>query len=1292
MRGVKQQQINNRRRNPQQRRYSAAELEQRRAALPRIEYPEELPVSARRADIARAIGEHQVVIVCGETGSGKTTQLPKILLELGRGVRGLIGHTQPRRIAARATAARIAQELKTELGSIVGYKIRFNDKTSPRSYVKLMTDGILLAETQSDRELRQYDAIIIDEAHERSLNIDFLLGYLRQLLPRRPELKLVVTSATIDAERFSRHFGGAPVIEVSGRLYPVEIRYRPPVVAKPAGAGAPRPGTAAPRPGTNEAPDLADAIVDAVDELARLGGAQGPHRIQGGPGDVLVFLPGEREIREAAEALRKHHPPHTEILPLYARLSAAEQERVFKSHTGRRIVLATNVAETSLTVPGIRYVVDPGEARIKRYSYRSKVEQLQVEKISQASANQRAGRCGRVANGVCIRLYDEDGFNARPAYTEPELLRSSLAGVILRMKSLGLGEVGAFPFLDPPLPKAVSDGYGLLIELGAVDDANELTEIGRQLARLPLDPCIARMILAARAENSLAEVLIIAAALSLQDPRERPMERAGAADAAQLKFEDERSDFLSWLKLWKFYQEALAHKKSKRKLAELCREHFLSYNRMREWLDIHSQLHTFVAELGWKVSDKEASYAQIHRALLAGLLGNIGCKSEDSEHYLGARGIKFLIHPGSGVGRKAGRWIMAAEITETTRLYARCVARIEPEWLEGIGAHLIRRHQYEPHWEKKPARVAAFERATLYGILLYASRRIHYGPLDPAEARRIFIRQALVEGEYETRAPFFLHNRKLIRDIETLEHKSRRPDVLVDEELIYAFYDSLIPEGIHNGAAFEHWRREAEAGKPNLLFLKREDLMRHEAAGITTAQFPHELAIGARNYALEYLHDPGNARDGLTLSVPLIALNQLSAQRCDWLVPGLLKEKVVLLAKTLPQRIRHKLGTLPEFAEGFTAHVASAQPQWQEELALAEAIARYARGELNLVLPLDGFRPELLPAHLVMNFRVVDEHGRQLAMGRNLAALRAELGERAGEQFSAIAQPKAALSAITSWNFGELQEIMEIRQGSQTLIGYPALVDRGQSVDLEMLDSPDKARALHRDGLRRLFMLQLKEQTRYLEKNLPGLRDMGMQFLPFGDASSLRDQLLRVTFDRACMAEPLPTMQAEFLRRCDEGKTRLSLLAQEICRLVGSILSEYQGLQKKLQGLKQLPQPAREIEEQLAHLLPKNFIAATAWERLQHVPRYLRAVALRLEKLRADPARDARCSAEFNPLWQTWLREDLKQRKQGVADARLDQYRWMLEELRVSLYAQELRTPVPVSVKRLQKMWQSMQR
>ena len=754
---------------PAKYRRSEAELAARRAALPRPEFPPDLPVSARREDIARAITEHQVVIVCGETGSGKTTQLPKICLALGRGVAGMIGHTQPRRIAARATAARIAEELKTELGAAVGYKIRFNDRIGANSYVKLMTDGILLAETQGDPTLSQYDTLIIDEAHERSLNIDFLLGYLKQLLPRRPDLKLIITSATIDAERFSNHFATAgrpaPVIEVSGRLYPVEVRYRP-LEADESGEL-----------------DIDAAIVDAVDELARIG-----------QGDVLVFLPGEREIREAAEALRKHHfdgpgrrpGGHTEVLPLYSRLTAAEQDRVFKSHIGRRIVLATNVAETSLTVPGIRYVVDVGQARVKRYSYRSKVEQLQVEKISQAAARQRAGRCGRVASGVCIRLYDEADHNARPAYTDPEILRSSLAAVILRMKSLHLGEVEDFPFIEPPLPRAIADGYALLNELGAVDDDNNLTATGRQLARLPLDPRIGRMILAARNENALAEVLVIAAALSVQDPRDRPHDRAQAADAAQLKFNDEKSDFLAYVKLWAFYEQAQAHN-SHRKLARLCHDNFLSFNRMREWRDIHAQLKEMTAELGWKAAATPATFAQIHRALLTGLLGNIGLKSDEG-HYLGARGIRFWVHPGSGLVKKAGRWIMAAELTETTRLYARCVATVDVEWLEDVGGHLVKKSYSEPHWEKKPAHVAAFERASFYGLLLYANRRVHYGPMDPGDSRKIFIRQALVEGEYESRAPFFQHNRKLIEDIERLEHKSRRPDVLVDDELIYAFY------------------------------------------------------------------------------------------------------------------------------------------------------------------------------------------------------------------------------------------------------------------------------------------------------------------------------------------------------------------------------------------------------------------------------------------------------------------------------------------------------------------------
>jgi ATP-dependent helicase HrpA len=1237
--------------------FSPEETERRRALAPRPEFPEELPISAKREEIARAIAANQVVIVCGETGSGKTTQLPKICLALGRGVAGLVGHTQPRRIAARATAARLAQELKTELGTAVGYKIRFTDKVGARSYIKVMTDGILLAETQGDRELRQYDTLIIDEAHERSLNIDFLLGYVKQLLPRRPDLKLIVTSATIDAERFSKHFEidgkTAPVIEVSGRLYPVEVRYRP---------FDPEDGDT----------DINDAISEAVEDLARVG-----------QGDVLVFLPGEREIREAAEALRKRHPPHTEILPLFARLSAEEQQRVFKQHGGRRIVLATNVAETSLTVPGIRYVVDTGLARIKRYSYRNKVEQLRVENVSQASAKQRAGRCGRVASGVCVRLYAEDELERRPAFTDPEVLRSSLANVILRMKSLGLAAIEDFPFIDPPAPRAIQDGYALLAELGAVDEANELTETGRQLAKLPVDPRIARMVLAARSESALREVLIIASALSVQDPRERPAERAGAADEAQKKFDDEKSDFLSWLKLWKFFEEGLQSGTSGRKLQQACREHFLSYNRMREWRDVHAQLKELVAELGWKVSDMPATYAQIHRALLAGLLGNVGMKTEEG-NFLGARGIRFWIHPGSGVGKKAGRWIMGAEVTETTRLYARCVATIDAEWLESVGAHLVRRHRYEPHWEKKPAHVAAFERGTLYGLPLYVGRRVHYGPMDPVESRKIFIRQALVEGEFETRAPFFAHNRRLVREIERLEHKSRRPDVLVDDELIVAFYDSLIPEGIHNGADFERWRREGEGANPKLLYLKREDLMRHEAAGITTEQFPHQLEMAGQSFALDYHHEPGAARDGVTLTVPLLALNQVDGAKCDWLVPGLVRDKVTRLAKSLPQKLRHQLGPLPEFVDGFLAAGAPAGAP------VADAIARHARRELNLAIPREGFRPETLPAHLSMNFRVVDEHGRQIAMGRNLAQLRAELGAAAGERFAELAREEAPSEKVTSWEFGDIGEVAEIRRGSQTLIGYSALVDRGDAVSLEVYDSAGKAREAHHAGLRRLFMLQLKEQARYVEKSLTGLQAMAMQFTAFGGADELRGQLLAAAFDRACMQDPLPRTRAEFERRRDDARSRVTLLAQEIARLAGTILGEHALLQKKLQQMsKAFPIQCRDVQDGTARLLSKGFIERTPYERLQHFPRYLKAMALRLDKLRADPQRDARLAADLAPLHAQWQREQQKQARSGEPDARLEQFRWLLEELRVQLFAQELKTPVPVSVKRLTKMWQT---
>jgi len=1266
-------------------RRSPEALQRRLAERPAVEFPPELPVSGRREDIAKAIREHQVVIVCGETGSGKTTQLPKICLELGRGVEGLIGHTQPRRIAARATAARIAQELHTELGAAVGYKIRFTDKVSPQSYVKLMTDGILLAETQGDPELRQYDTLIIDEAHERSLNIDFLLGYVRQLLPRRPDLKLIITSATIDADRFAKHFSDihgrpAPVIEVSGRLYPVEVRYRPVEEGKD---------------GRGDDGDIDQAIVDAVDELARLGN-----------GDVLVFLPGEREIREAAEALRKHHPQHTEILPLFARLSAAEQERVFKPHNTRRIVLATNVAETSLTVPGIRYVVDTGLARVKRYSYRNKVEQLKVESISQAAARQRSGRCGRVASGVCVRLYDEKDFEKRAEFTDPEVLRSSLASVILRMKSLHIGEVENFPFIDPPSPRAISDGYALLNELGAVDDDNELTDIGRQLARLPLDPRIGRMILAARQEGSLAEVLVIAAALAVQDPRDRPMERAAAADAAQKKFDDEKSDFLSYLKLWKFYGELVHHKKSNKKLFQTLREHFLSPNRLREWRDIHAQLKELVSELGWKVGelhfgegpDPHKFYAPIHRALLAGLLGNVGLKTEEG-NYLGARGIKFWVHPGSGVGKKAGRWIMAAELAETTRLFARCIANIEQPWLEQVGGHLVKKSQYDPHWEKKPAHVAAFERATLYGLPLYTNRRMHYGPLDPAESRRIFIRRALVEGDWDSKAPYFTHNQSLRRDIERLEHKSRRPDVLVDDELIYAFYDSLVPEGIHNGAAFDEWRRGAEAKDAKLLFLKRADLMRHEAAGITTEQFPHYLEMSGRKYALEYLHEPGSPRDGVTMTVPLVALNQVNPAVCDWLVPGLRREKALGLAKSLPQRTRHRLGPGPEFADAFLAEPPDLT------VPMTEAIARWARRELNLDVQRDGFQPERVPQHLFMNFRVIDEHGRQLGMGRNLAQLRAELGEAAGEVFAEAVSSAGVLGAeggaidgdagepTTAWTFGALAEVMEISHGTQTLIGFPAIVDLETEVQLQVFDAEDTARAEHHAGLRRLFMLQLKEQAKFVEKSLPNFNTLAMQFTPFGGADDLRAQLLEASFDRACMQEPLPRDQQSFVKRRDEARSRVNLIAQEMSRLVGNILTEYQLLTKKMKEAQRgFPEQVKDIQEQMARLLPRRFIADTPFERLTHFPRYLKAALLRLEKLRGDSGRDARGMGELVPLQTLYLRQLAAARKSGATDDKLLQFGWLLEELRVQLFAQELRTPVPVSAKRLQKMWEGMRR
>ncbi len=1244
----------------------AERIAARLAGRPAIAYPEELPVTARREEIARAIEANQVVIVCGETGSGKTTQLPKICLELGRGTAGLIGHTQPRRIAARATAARISQELKSELGRYVGYKIRFTDRVSADTYIKLMTDGILLAETQGDPLLRQYDTIILDEAHERSLNIDFLLGHLKQILPRRPDLKVIVTSATLDAERFSKHFDGAPVFEVSGRLYPIEIRWRPVL-------------------DETKDRDITDAIVDAVDEAHRTG-----------PGDVLVFLPGEREIREAAEALRKHHPPGIEILSLFARQSGEEQARVFQSHQGRRVILATNVAETSLTVPGIRYVVDTGLARVKRYSHRNKVEQLQVEPIAQAAANQRAGRCGRVSSGICFRLYAEDDFAKRPLYSDPEILRSSLAGVILRMKSLNLGGVENFPFLQPPLPRMIADGYQLLEELGAVDEGNYLTAVGRELAKLPLDPKIGRMIISGRDHGALREVLIIAAALSVQDARDRPAEQAGSADQAHAKWKDEKSEFLSYLKLWAAADEVWTHQ-SQGKQRAWCRQNFVSWLRLREWRDIHGQLHAVCAEHGWKESELPASFVAIHEALLSGLLGHVGVKSEDEGHYLGAHGIKFYPHPGSSLAKRAGRWIMAAELVETSRLFARCLARIEPEWLEQVGAHLIRRHVYEPHWEKSSGQVVAWERATLHGLLLYAKRRVQFGKTvqEAVLARELFIRGALIDGEvhedFVRRAKFFQHNRKLISEIEALEHKSRRPDVLVDEELIAAFYDAKIPSGIFTIAAFDHWRRDAEREEPRLLFLEREQLMRHEASGITTDAFPHHLEFHGQRYTLSYHHDPGAADDGVTLTLPLTSLNQISAARCEWLVPGLLEEKVRALLKTLPQRSRSRLMPLDAFAEAFCDEVHDC------EEPLLRVLTRAVEEKLALKLPLDAFRPGELRPHLAMNFRLIDEHGGTLAISRSLAELREQYGGRVEQSFAQAGVGRVAgagseeaaegeLSGLTSWSFGDLPPLLEISLAGRSVVGFPALVDEGESVALRAFDTPEKAQWQHRAGLRRLFALGMKEQLKYIEKSLRG---MALQFMNLFTERELQEQLLAATLERCCMMVPLPGNKAEFEQRLAAAKARVALVAQELARLTATIMGEYAGLQKKLAAAKGFPEVVADVVAQCAGLLDKGFILATPFERLQHFPRYLKAAGLRLEKLRSEPARDAAAMAEWNRLAKPYERERAARQKAGVNDPFVEEFRWLLEELRVSLYAQELRTPTPVSVKRLAKTWES---
>ena len=1253
--------------------------EERRNPVPPFALMPGLPVSERGEEVAKAIRENRVVIVCGETGSGKTTQLPKIAMMAGRGVHGMIAHTQPRRIAASSIAKRIAEELKTEPGEVVGYKVRFTDTMSPGATIKLMTDGILLAETQNDPMLRAYDTVIIDEAHERSINIDFLLGYLKRLLLKRRDLKVIVTSATIDAERFAKHFEidgrPAPILTISGRTYPVEVRYRP-------------------IEDMDEADDktLIGAIDDAVSELEA-----------SGRGDILVFLPGEREIREAADVLRKSRPSSTEILPLFARLTAAEQERVFRPSGARRIVLSTNVAETSITVPGIRFVVDTGLARVKRYSYRNKVEQLQIEPVSQASANQRSGRCGRVADGICIRLYSEEDFARRPAFTDPEILRSNLAAVILRAISLKLGDVREFPFVQTPPPRAIADGFAILQELNAVTEGGELTRVGRELARLPVDPRLGRMLLAGAEHGSLEELLTICAGLSIQDPRERPADAQQAADEAHRKLADEKSDFLSYVKLWNWYEKANAEKESNRKLEAELHKRFLSVRRLREWRDVRRQLVQLTDELGWRRNTTPGTFEQVHRALLTGLLGNIGSKAVESDFrappYLGARGIKFWIWPGSMRAKKAGRWILAAEIVETSRMFARCVADIEPEWIEAAAGDLLRKSWTEPHWEKSRGEVVAFERGTLYGLTIYQQRRVSFAPHDPKLARELFIRQALVEGEWDGRAEFYAHNARLVREIQDLEHKTRRPDVLVDDELMFAFYDEKIPADVCSTPKLLKWLKEISRDEPKALFMSRDELMRHDASGVTNRYFPKTMEMAGISMALNYHFEPGSPKDGLTLAVPLYALNQLDAVRAEWLVPGMVKEKAQTLLKSLPQKIRRHCVPIAEFAGGFFTRTKEGEPQVKGFL---EALADDVREQTGVPCTAGDFKLEQLPAHLIMNFKVLDEHGRQIGMGRNLAQLRAEFGEAAQETFRHVAQEDAAVAkdledGITDWTFGELPELMEISRKGQTLIGHPALTDRGTDCSIEVYDDPQEARREHRKGLLRLFRLALREQVKFVERTLRDLGRVQMQAqtVPglarlFESADTLSAAVVDCALEATALAEPWPHDETSFRERREDVKGRLTLVAGEISRLLTNIVTEAAGIPLKLRRFSGEKALTDDIDNQLNELFRKDFLTTVPLSQLAHYPRYLKAIHYRLDRFSDDPARDESRRADIERLSVPLMRARAARR--GQPDSRLDEFGWMLQELRVSLFAQQLRTPMPVSVKRLERVWASIAR
>ncbi|MCP3791722.1 ATP-dependent RNA helicase HrpA [Pseudomonas sp. N2-11] len=1247
---------------------SCAQVTARQQSVPLVRYDDSLPIAAKRDEIKKALAEHQVLVIAGETGSGKTTQLPKICLELGRGSHGLIAHTQPRRIAARSVAARVAEELGTPLGGLVGYQVRFEDQSDANTLVKLMTDGILLAETQHDRFLERYDTIIVDEAHERSLNIDFLLGYLKTLLHRRPELKLIITSATIDLERFSKHFDNAPIIEVSGRTFPVETWYRP-LTSEQDEEGNP----------IEDDLTVDQAILATLDELAQHERGQGK-----GPGDVLIFLPGEREIRDAAEILRKAQLRHTEILPLYARLSPAEQQRIFQPHAGRRVVLATNVAETSLTVPGIRYVIDTGTARISRYSYRAKVQRLPIEAVSQASANQRKGRCGRVEPGICVRLYSEEDFNSRPAFTDPEILRTNLAAVILQMLHLRLGAIDAFPFIEPPDGKAISDGFNLLQELSAVNRENQLTPVGRQLARLPIDPRLGRMLLEGARLGSLQEVLIVTSALSVQDPRERPPERQQAADQAHAQWKDVDSDFAALVNLWRGFEEQ-RQALTANPLRNWCRKQFLNYLRLREWRDAHRQLALICRELQLTVNKEPCDYPKLHKAVLSGLLSQIGHKTEDGD-YQGARQRRFWVHPSSGIGRKRPQWVMAAELVETTKLYARVVARIEPDWIEPLAGHLIKKNHFEPHWEKKRGQVVAYEQITLYGLILVGRRPVHFGPIDPATSRELFIREALVGGEIQSRAKCLAANKRLLETLDALEAKARRRDILADEETLYAFYEARLPAEIHQTATFDSWYRMGSQKDPNLLIMREEDVLAREASEVTAAQYPDSLQVGQLRLPLTYHFEPNHPRDGVTVRVPAPLLPSLPGERLEWLVPGLLEAKCVALIRNLPKALRKNFVPVPDFVKAALARMTFGQG------ALPQALGHELLRMTGARVPDDAWDESvsLVEGHLRMNIEVVDGQGKFLGEGRDLAELTARF---AAASQAALAVPGDAKSEqpVQAKAFSEVKPTAQQKIAGLSMTVYPALVEDNGTVREGRFSTQAEADFQHRRALQRLLLQQLAEPAKFLRGKLPGLTELGLLYRDMGRVDALVEDILLASLD-SCILDGesvLPREGAALAALAERKRGSWAEHAERLARQTLEVLKLWHGLQKRFKGKIDLSQAValNDIKQQLGNLVYPGFVRETPAVWFKELPRYLKAIELRLEKLGSQVQKDRVWSGELANLWAQYKARADKHAQEGKRDEQLALYRWWLEEYRVSLFAQQLGTKVPISDKRLSKQW-----